>query len=324
MRTVHESSPRVSVVVPTHNRAEFLPRAIGSILAQTFSNFELLVVDDGSTDRTADVVRGFNDPRIRLLHLGGRCGAGRARNVGIEASRGEWVAFLDSDDEWLPLKLELQMARVGQSDVPNAEVVYCERYQDYGPAKRISPSLPSLPEGDILDDFFKSPIPTTTSVFMVRRSSLLEIGGFDESLPSYQDLDLWLRLAGASNRFVTVNRALVIKHNHTGTRISNDPIAPLRGLRLFDRRWGAIVRRRIGVETYRRWKARHLAIIRDALSARLRAAKAAGESSRTCYCDAGSGHSNAGDAPEPDYTAPSAWSGSNARSRTVHRLWRSE
>lgn len=96
------SAPQVSVVIPTYNRAGVLGRAITSVLSQTFPDLECIVVDDGSTDQTVVLVERFQDPRLRLLRLPVNKGGGHARNVGIQAARGELLAFLDNDDEWLP------------------------------------------------------------------------------------------------------------------------------------------------------------------------------------------------------------------------------
>src|SRR5687767_7523259 len=102
--------PVVSVVLPTYNRAPLLGRAIRSVLGQSYTDFELIVVDDGSTDGTSGVVAGFRDKRIRYLPLARNTGAGAARNAGIRVARGKFVAFQDSDDEWLPAKLAKQMS----------------------------------------------------------------------------------------------------------------------------------------------------------------------------------------------------------------------
>ena len=103
------STPTVSVVIPTHNRSDLLPRAIRSVFAQTFQDWEVIVVDDGSTDDTAAVVRSFRDERVRYVKLERNSGPSRARNVGIDGARGRYLAFLDSDDEYLPHKLETQL-----------------------------------------------------------------------------------------------------------------------------------------------------------------------------------------------------------------------
>ncbi len=285
MQVPHSPGVCVSVVIPTYNRAHLLARAIHSVLTQTFSDFELIVVDDGSTDHTVEVLEGIQDARMRSVRLDRTCGAGRARNAGIQAARGEWIAFLDSDDEWLPRKLELQMARLHSSDDPRSTVAYCLCDQDDGSTKRTIPSPAELHEGDVFDDLLMNRRPPTASAFVVKRSPLLAVGGFDEGFPASHDIDLWLRLAQSSNYFVAVREVLVIKHNHFGPRISNHPIAPLKGFQKFDRRWGPVMKARLGIQVYRRWKARRLNAIQSFQSARLRAAVLSGEGiSPLRYC----------------------------------------
>lgn len=106
--------PVVGVVLPTYNRAPLLGRALRSVLGQSFDDFEVLVIDDGSTDETAGIVAAFGDPRIRYVQLARNTGAGAARNVGIRMSRGKFPAFQDSDDEWVPSKLARQMSAFGE------------------------------------------------------------------------------------------------------------------------------------------------------------------------------------------------------------------
>ena len=98
--------PKVSVVIPTHNQAKLLPLAVGTVLEQTFPNFEIIIVDDASTDNTKEMVQGFKDTRIKFLHRDIRGGDAVARNLGILNSKGEYIAVMDDDDEWAPEKLE--------------------------------------------------------------------------------------------------------------------------------------------------------------------------------------------------------------------------
>src|SRR5262249_29721458 len=106
---------QVSVVIPTYNRAEMVIRAVQSVTEQTFQDFELIVVDGGSTDDTVMRLQPLGASRLRLLPLSANSGGGRARNEGLRAARAELVAFLDSDDEWLPRKLEAQLARLHET-----------------------------------------------------------------------------------------------------------------------------------------------------------------------------------------------------------------
>ncbi|ALF54790.1 family 2 glycosyl transferase [Nostoc piscinale CENA21] len=249
MNSSLQGKPIVSVIVPTFNRANLLPRAISSILQQTLSNFELIIVDDGSTDNTAEVVKEFTDPRIKFLPLGKNYGGSYARNQGIKAASTELIAFLDSDDEWLAEKLELQVKRLQESDDPLATVVYCLGYECVEGQRKI-PSL-HLHEGDVFDNLLRGWLPPTTSLFMVKRSALLEVNGFDESLPSFQDYDLWLSLAAANNHFLAVDQPLIIRYFHD-QQIRGNLAAKSTGLEIFKNKWSLAIKQRVGYIEY--WK----------------------------------------------------------------------
>ena len=263
-------SPRVSVVIPTYNRGNLLPRAIESALAQTFSDFELIVVDDGSTDHTTEVVRGIDDPRVRLVGDTTNRGTSAARNQGIREARCGLVAFLDSDDEWLPRKLELQLARLDGDSDPRTAVAYCQVYTYDHLDQRLLREFGELREGALFHDLLAGWKPVTTSLFVVRRAALLEVGGFDETLPCAEDYDLWLRLAQASYRFVGVNEVLVVKHESAGVQLSKDPVARLRGHERMDQNWRATIIQHLGRGAYRRWRARRGAFLQQVYYFRVR------------------------------------------------------
>ena len=192
--------PLVSVVLPAYNRAGTIRGAIESVLRQSFTDFELIVVDDCSTDATAAEVAKIVDPRIRLIRHAENRGASAARNTGIGEARGPWVAFQDSDDEWLPLKLEKQMARL---TAPGAEYVaaYCGMLILGAPEAGRRPVISYMPrpdlariEGDILPTLIRTSI-VSTQTLVVRRDLLTEIGGFDEAMPALIDWECMLRLA---------------------------------------------------------------------------------------------------------------------------------
>jgi beta-1,4-mannosyltransferase len=183
--------PRVSVVVPVYNRPAKVRRAIESVLSQTYQEFEIVVVDDGSTDDTAHAVRAIVDPRIRCIRHETRRGGSAARNTGIRASAGEFIAFLDSDDEWLPSKLESQIA-VFERSARDVGLVYTGAVLQF--AQREQQVFPKY-RGHIVNRLLAENVVGSTSVGMVRRDVLLRVGGFDEALPAKQDADLWLRIA---------------------------------------------------------------------------------------------------------------------------------
>jgi glycosyltransferase involved in cell wall biosynthesis len=249
-----ERCPEVTVVIATYNHAHLLGRALVSVLCQTVQDYEVIVVDDASEDGTAEVVGRLDDRRIRLVRLRKHGGAARAWNIAVGQARGEWVAFLDSDDEWLPRKLELQLGRAREQAGKAIAVVYCRYYRQGADGERaLLPTRP-LPEGDVLDELLTGGGVPTTSGYLVRRDALLQVGGFDEALQSAQDLNLLLRLASASQRFTAVHEPLFIKHNHAGRQIRTDPFAKIAGFRAIDRRWGALMQERLGLEAYEHWR----------------------------------------------------------------------
>jgi glycosyltransferase involved in cell wall biosynthesis len=244
-------------VIPTWNRAALLVRALRSVLAQTVPDLEAVVVDDGSTDDTRAAVSAVDDARIVLVTLPRRQGPAAARNHGIRRARADLVAFLDSDDEWRPRMLEATLERLARSDHPRADVVYCG--WDVWDAQR-GRAVPPAPEdaaaheGDVFERLLAGWQPRSTSGVAVRRNALLEVGGFDESLPAWVDMDLWLRLAQAGHRFLAVPEPLIVKHEHTGPQVMTDPDRQSRALAAFEAKWRTVWRER--PRHYRRWRAK--------------------------------------------------------------------
>ncbi len=188
--------PLVTVVIPVFNRERTVVAAIESVLRQTYQSIEVIVVDDASTDGSIDAVRSVSDPRVRLVEAGTNRGAPGARNLGIATATGEFVAFQDSDDEWLPTKLQRQM------DLFESRVVavYCGMaiVEPQGSGRinvRYNPpsNIPN-PSGDLLNLLLESSI-VSTQTLVVRRNALDVVDGFDESLPATEDWDLAIRLA---------------------------------------------------------------------------------------------------------------------------------
>jgi glycosyltransferase involved in cell wall biosynthesis len=205
--------PRVTVVIPTHNRRDLVREAVGTVLAQTFCDFELIVVDDGSTDGTAEALGGLGG--LRCLRQDHR-GVSAARNRGVREGRGELVAFLDSDDLWHPRKLEIQTAFMDGR--PDAKVCQTEEIWVRG-GKRVNPCAKHRkPSGDIfapsLDLCLVSP-----SAVMMRRGLFERLGGFDESLPACEDYDLWLRVAAEEEVFL-ISRPLVVRRGGHADQLS--------------------------------------------------------------------------------------------------------
>ncbi len=206
--------PLVSVIIPTHNRAKVIGRAVDSVLRQSFRDFELLVVDDGSKDATAEALSRYGS-EIRVIQQTNR-GVSAARNRGIMESDGGLVAFLDSDDEWLPDKLATQVAlydKMRPDFVCHTEEVW-ERN-----GKIVNPKAKHAKQGG---RFFERALELcliSPSSVMLSRDLLNEIGLFDESLPAAEDYDLWLRIT-AFYEVVFVSTPLVVKHGGAENQLS--------------------------------------------------------------------------------------------------------
>lgn len=183
---------RVSAVMPVHNRADYVAEALDSALAQDFDGLEVVVVDDGSTDATPDVLRRYGD-RIRV-HRQENAGQSAAVNTGVGLARGEFVALLDSDDAWLPGKLARQVPMLDAN--PRAALLYAAVEMMDADSRTIADPRPPLrtPQGDVLDELLGGNfIRTPTAVF--RRDAFLAAGGYDPALRCANDWDMWLRLA---------------------------------------------------------------------------------------------------------------------------------
>ncbi len=196
----------VAVIIPTFNRAAFLPKALDSVLAQTYPPAEIIVVDDGSLDETIEVLDRYQG-NIRILHLDENRGVSFARNRGIEAARSRWIALLDSDDYWQPEKLKRQVEyhRVH----PGLRISQTDEIWIRG-GRRVNPRRKhTKPAGHI----FKVSLPLcliSPSAVMFEKTLWTEVGGFDENLPVCEDYDLWLRITRAYPVGL-VNEALVTK-----------------------------------------------------------------------------------------------------------------
>lgn len=230
--------------MPTYDRPRFLARALRSIQRQTFEQWEIIVVDDNDPDTSerreteATMSSFLADPRVLYLRHEQNRGGSQARNTGIDAARGEIVAFLDDDDEWHSEKLARQLERFGQ-DAPEPVLVYTGflfRYDDGRPDRAHPPTL----RGDPLPDILADNVVGTTSTVACRTEALRAVGGFDPGLAAAQDHDLFVRLAAAGHRFDYVDAPLVILHRHGagGITTASDRFA-----------------------TYRRFDAKHAALL---------------------------------------------------------------
>jgi len=246
------TAPRVSVIIPTCNRAPLLQRAIESVLGQTFRDFELIVVDDGSKDGTAAVLDSIRDSRLCIVALPERGGVARARNTAIARAHGAWLAFLDDDDEWRPEKLERQITRI-DPDGDTFSVLYCDVDVEETPGTYAPKHDNYLPEGDVLTALLAGTIRLYPSTCLVKRDVLVACGGFDARFPRSSDTDLWLRLAAAGHRFAGLPEPLVVIHRDHGlANITGDPVTAAVAARMLGRRWSRLGRERLGEFEFRR------------------------------------------------------------------------
>jgi glycosyltransferase involved in cell wall biosynthesis len=206
-------SPAVTVIMPVYDRERFVCEAIASVLAQTFGDFEVIIVDDGSTDGTAAVVAAVDDPRLRYIAQPHR-GVAAAMNTGLRAARGRYVARLDSDDVWLPDLLATQVAVLETR--PEVAVVYA-RGQGMEADGTLTTHVwgfgPRWP-GDALRSQLHGDFTCNITV-VARRACIERAGGFDESLAAHEDWDLWLRVARHS-LFAFTDRVLARFRRHGG------------------------------------------------------------------------------------------------------------
>lgn len=210
--------PTCSVIIPTYNRASMIHHAIRSVLQQTFADLELLVIDDGSTDNTREVVAGISDPRIRLLVRKKNEGQNPARNYGIALATGEFIAFLDSDDEWLPTMLEQQISNFRKN--PEIDCSYSWLGVERKDGLRQTINRFKL-EGDVYPSALTQGYIAPTITLMVRSNCFTEIGMFDPYLTSCEDDDICLRLA-KRYRFGLIPQALAVIRYHEDDRITGD------------------------------------------------------------------------------------------------------
>jgi glycosyltransferase involved in cell wall biosynthesis len=214
----------VSVVLPTRDRVELLPRSLGSVLDQTGADLECIVVDDGSTDGTLQWLATLNDPRLVVVRTEGGLGPSGARNRGIERARGRLVAFQDSDDEWLPGKLAAQLAAFERD--PRPVVCFTGMFIERAGRRR---SAVADVDGDAFEGLLAYAGPITTPGLVVDRCLAGDELYFDEAIPAMVEHDLILRLS--RNRTVArVPEPLYVRHLHAGPRVT-DPVRQIAGRR---------------------------------------------------------------------------------------------
>jgi glycosyltransferase involved in cell wall biosynthesis len=227
--------PKVTVIIPTYRRPAFLHKAILSVINQTYQDFEIIVVDDASNDGTEGVVNAIKDKRLRYICHSGNKGGSEARNTGIENGRGAFIAFLDDDDEWFPKKLELQVKLLENSS-PTVGIVYSGCILVEAVTGNVLCQKTPFHRGNLAQRLLAKNIIGTTSSVLIKRECFSRVGFFDESLPSYQDYDMWIRLS-KNFHFDTIQEPLVKYHVHE-KKIWTNLDALMRGLALMEKKYG--------------------------------------------------------------------------------------
>jgi glycosyltransferase involved in cell wall biosynthesis len=246
------SAPLVTVAISTWNRAHLVGRAIRCALAQTFENIEVLVVDDGSTDGTSVVLADLDDARLRRVRHEQNHGISRTRNTAIGLARGEWIAFLDDDNEWPPDYLERQLAVA--TSRPEAGVVYCRARARHARSGSESLMDDALGHANVFRHLVAG-WHLQMSATLIRRSLLIEIGGLDEQLRANEDRDLWLRLAQRTE-FAGTSQVLLTRNEHHGPQLCRNPEFMARDAAILERKWRAAITAACGRLAFRRWHAR--------------------------------------------------------------------
>jgi len=202
----------VSIIVPTHHRPDFLKEAVASVLGQTWQDFELIIVDEATTDRTAEVIRSFTDSRVRSIRNEPSLGAAGARNRGASIATGEILSFLDDDDYYLPEKLAKTVAAFQRGDQIGLVVSGFSTG-----ALQVSPDF----EGKVFQKLCKRFYTLPTSILAVRRGLFVALGGFDETMPPSEDYEFCLRAARITE-FASIPEPLVYHRQHGGGRLVDD------------------------------------------------------------------------------------------------------
>ena len=211
-RSPFKKIPLVSVIIPTFNRERFLPRAMRSVLEQSFRDLELLVVDDGSTDGTGEIVKSLGDSRTRYFHQQNR-GVSSSRHLGIKEGKRKFCSCLDSDDEWLPRKLERQIEFLEEN--PGYDAVHTDELWIRNGRKINQKKIHRKYGGWIFPHCLPLCVISPSSI-MLNREIFNETGFFREDFPVCEDYEFWLRLA-SSRPILFINEALVIKYGgHKG------------------------------------------------------------------------------------------------------------
>lgn len=255
-----KNNPAFSVVIPTYNRAHLVKRAIKSVLGQTYPEFEIIIVDDCSCDNTEEVIQEAmkEDKRVRYVKLDKTRGAAASRNRGVELSRGDYIAFLDSDDKALNMWLEESEKKIEK--VPLSWGVLYPRYYIQDELSNVT-YLNVIPpkEGHIYKDLMRgSGLSIGVSGAVVKKLAFLEVGGFDENLCGYHDYDLWYKMAREWT-FHFVNAPLILFHDHRNSRLMGETEKRKKAYSLFHQKWKVEIEKIAGKDAIEKRKSKRAA-----------------------------------------------------------------
>jgi glycosyltransferase involved in cell wall biosynthesis len=213
-------SPMFSIILPTYNRGQYLFQALNSVLSQTLTNWELLIIDNNSVDNTANVVSGIHDSRVKLYQIDNLGCIAKSRNLGIENSKGTWLAFLDSDDLWENDKLEQCKKLINK----NVDLIYHDMKVISYEGKRKNLKCRQL-KSPVFKDLLLNGNPIAASSVVVRKEVLITVGGFNQNVEmnSTADYNTWLKISKFTESFLHIDRMLGSYRFHNGN-ISNDKI----------------------------------------------------------------------------------------------------
>ncbi len=213
-------TPTISVIIPTYNRANTIVRCIESVLAQSYSVNEIIIVDDYSSDSTIKQLCKFKD-EITILKTYKQIGAQAVRNMGIKAAKSDWIAFLDSDDEWLPNKIEKQVEELEKLNFESYTVVHCDCYVFRSEKnEKYVWNLPVITGRNVYTKLLQHPAPMFQGM-LTSQKALEKINYLDDRVPSFQEWDTSIRLAKYC-RFIHIQEPLFIYNQHNGETISSN------------------------------------------------------------------------------------------------------
>lgn len=209
-------NPLVSAIIPTHGRPASLSVAVHSALMQTYPNLEVVVVVDGPDATTVKLLESLQEPRLRIVALHQHVGGSEARNIGVRAARGEWIALLDDDDEWVPGKLQRQMALAFEAGGENTLISCRYFFRSGGKEDRVKPSRLPKPHEEVGSYIFEANCALNTSTYLCTRDLFLKVP-FEKDLPCLQDFDWYIRIMSRPDaRLIVADEPLAIYNDPAG------------------------------------------------------------------------------------------------------------